>query len=267
MNIPKYVEMYRKDLQLKKYAENTIKNYCFQVETFLKNHENKFTEPQKINEATIKEWLLRFKTRNSMCHSISAIKLFYKFTIQQPKKFKNIEYPRSERKLPKIIEKNFLLDKISKIENIKHKTIISLTYSTGMRVSEVCNLKIKDIDFNRMIIYIRNAKGNKDRIVPLSLKMYDLIYEYIKNYNPNEYLFNGQFDLKYSHRSCNEIVKKYIGKEYHFHLLRHSNATTLLENNTDIRLIQKLLGHKKVETTEIYTHVSTELLQKIDLPL
>lgn len=267
MNIPKYVELYRKDLELKNYAENTIKNYCVQVDIFLKNFEGKFTEPSKINESNIKEWLLQFKTRNSMCHSISALKLFYLRTIKQPFKFKYIEYPRSEKKLPKVIDKTFLITKINEIQNLKHKSIISLAFSTGMRVSEICNLKIKDIDSQRMLIFIRNAKGNKDRVVPLSDKIVILLRQYFKEYKPKEFLFNGQFDLQYSHRSCNEIVKKYIGNEYHFHLLRHSSFTALLESGTDIRIIQKLAGHASSKTTEIYTHVSKNLLSSIQLPL
>ena len=150
---------------------------------------------------------------------------------------------------------------------LKHKAILTLTYSTGMRVSEVINLKITDIDSKRMLIHIKNAKGNKDRIVPLSHTVLILLREYFKEYKPKEYLFNGQSNLKYSTRSCNEIVKKYIGKEYHMPLLRHSNATALLEAETDIRIIQKHLGHSSTKTTEIYTHVSTNLLNKIKLPI
>jgi len=267
MNFPKYLEMYRNDLRLKNYSENTIKNYSCQVEMFLKNYQNEFTEPSKINEQCIKTWLLQFKTRNAMCHSISALKLFYTKTIKQPLKFKYIEYPRSEKKLPQIIEKDYLLEQISKIENKKHKAIISLAYSTGMRVSEVCNLKISDIDSKRMIITIRQSKGRKDRIVALSEKILKILREYFLEHKPKEFLFNGQFDLQYSHRSCNQIVKQYLGKDYHFHQLRHSNATALLEAGTDLRIIQKHLGHSSSKTTEIYTHVSTNILQKMALPI
>lgn len=267
MNIPKYVEMYRNDLRLKNYSDNTIKNYSCQVEVFLKHFEPQFTEPSKINEQSIKNWLLQFKTRNAMCHSISALKLFYTKNIKQPLKFKYIEYPRSEKKLPQIIEKEYLLEQIAKIQNKKHKAIISLAYSTGMRVSEVCNLLISDIDSKRMIITIRQSKGRKDRIVALSEKILEILREYFKEYKPKEYLFNGQFELKYSHRSCNQIVKQYLGKEYHFHQLRHSNATALLEAGTDIRIIQKHLGHASSKTTEIYTHVSTATLQSMPLPI
>lgn len=267
MNIPKYVEMYRNDLRLKNYSDNTIKNYSCQVEVFLKHFDTQFTEPSKINEQSIKNWLLQFKTRNAMCHAISALKLFYTKTIKQPLKFKYIEYPRSEKKLPQIIEKEYLLEQIAKIQNKKHKAIISLAYSTGMRVSEVCNLLISDIDSKRMIITIRQSKGRKDRIVALSEKILEILREYFKEYKPKEYLFNGQFELKYSHRSCNQIVKQYLGKEYHFHQLRHSNATALLEAGTDIRIIQKHLGHASSKTTEIYTHVSTATLQIMPLPI
>jgi site-specific recombinase XerD len=268
MNIPKHLEMYRKDLQLKNYSENTIKNYCFQVESFLKSNANEFTEPSKINEQSIKNWLLQFKTRNAMCHSISALKLFYKMTIKQPMKFRYIEYPRSEKKLPRIIEKQFLLEKLAIIENIKHKAILTLAYSTGMRVSEVINLKIADVDSKRMIITIRQSKGRKDRVVCLTEKVLEILRKYFIAYKPQEYLFNGQDDrTQYSSTSCNAIVKQYLGKEYHFHLLRHSNATALLEAGTDIRIIQKHLGHSSSKTTEIYTHVSTNILQKMALPI
>lgn len=267
MEIPKYLELYRKELVLKNYSENTIKNYVSQVDLFLRNYNGVFTEPSKINETSIKNWLLQFKTRNSMCHSISALKLFYKLVIKQPMKFRYIEYPRSEKKLPKIIEKEFLLEQLDKITNSKHKALLTLTYSTGMRVSEVINLLISDIDSKRMIITIRQSKGRKDRIVPLSQKVLELLRVYFTEYQPKEYLFNGQFSIQYSETSCNQLVKKYIGKEYHMHLLRHSNATALLEAGTDLRIIQKHLGHSSSKTTEIYTHVSTASLKMMPLPI
>lgn len=267
MNIGKYVEMYSEDLKLKNYSSNTIENYKSQVSLFLKYFENVATKPSEISEKQIKEWLLKANSINGRKHRISAVKLFYKLTGKQPLKFKHIEYPRSERKLPKIIEKQFLLDSIEKIDNKKHKAIIALAYSTGMRVSEVCNLKILDIDSKRMIITIRQSKGRKDRIVALSTKILEILRSYFSEYKPKEYLFNGQFDVKYSPTSCNQIVKKYLGKEFHFHLLRHSNATALLEAGTDLRIIQKHLGHSSSKTTEIYTHVSTNVLQSMALPI
>lgn len=267
MNIGKYVELYSEDLKLKNYSDNTISNYCSQVKLFLEYFNKVATKPSEISEKQIKEWLLLSNSINGRKQRISAVKLFYKYTGKQPLKFKHIEYPRNEKKLPRIIEKDFLLDRISKIENKKHKAIISLAYSTGMRVSEVCNLKISDIDSKRMIITIRQSKGRKDRVVALSEKILEILRNYFLEYKPKEYLFNGQFDLQYSAKSCGQIVKKYLGKEYHFHLLRHSNATALLEAGTDLRIIQKHLGHSSSKTTEIYTHVSTALLQNMALPI
>jgi len=139
--------------------------------------------------------------------------------------------------------------------------------STGMRVSEVIDLKIENIDSKRMLIHIIQAKGRKDRDVPLSPTILELLRDYFKEYRPKEYLFNGQFDLKYSSESCNQIVKKYLGKDYHFHLLRHSCFTHLLESGTDCRIIQKIAGHSNIKTTEGYTHVSTNLLKNIKLPI
>lgn len=267
MNIGKYLELYSEDLRIKNYSNNTIQNYVSQVRCFLEYYNNVATKPSEISERQIKEWLLLANSINGRKHRISAVKLFYKLTGKQPLKFRHIEYPRSEKKLPQIIEKQYLLDQIAKIQNKKHKAIISLAYSTGMRVSEVCNLLISDIDSKRMIITIRQSKGRKDRIVALSKKILEILREYFKEYKPKEYLFNGQFEIKYSHRSCNQIVKQYLGKEYHFHQLRHSNATALLESGTDLRIIQKHLGHASSKTTEIYTHVSTAVLQNMPLPI
>lgn len=267
MNIPKFTSLYRKDLEFKNYSKNTVKNYENQVYLFLKHFDGVFTEPSKINQKSIKDWIMEANTINTRKHRLSALKLFYKFTIKQPLKFKNVEYPKSEKKLPRVIEKEFLLEKLSKIENIKHRAILSLAYSTGMRVSEIINLKIKDIDSKRMIITIRQAKGRKDRIVKLSENILPLLRQYFKKHSPIEFLFNGQKSLQYSSTSCNQIVKKYLGKDYHFHLLRHSNATALLDAGVDLRVIQKCLGHSSSKTTELYTHVSTQTINNIQTPI
>lgn len=267
MNIPKYIELYRKELVLKNYSYNTIKNYSSQVELFLITQQKNFTEPSKINETAIKNYLLQFKTRNSMCQGISSIKLFYQTVIKQPLKFKHIQYPRTEKKLPQVIDQQFLLQRISEIKNIKHKAIISLAFSVGLRVSEVINLKITDIDSTRMLITIRQAKGNKDRIVPLSPNILQLLRTYFKHYRPTNYLFNGQFSDQYSSTSCNQIVKQYLGNKYHFHTLRHSCFTSLLENGTDLRLIQVIAGHSSSKTTELYTHVTSHNLSRVSLPV
>lgn len=249
------------------YSPQTKNNYMYHIKDFVRSVGNK--QIIHLNSKDFQNYLdcYNFSSISQQNQVINSIRFLYKFGLE--KKYDKVSFkrPRSEKKLPKIIEKEFLLDAISKITNSKHKAIISLAYSTGMRVSEVCNLKISDIDSKRMIITIRQSKGRKDRIVGLSEKILDILRIYFTEYKPKEYLFNGQFDLQYSSTSCNQIVKKYLGKEYHFHLLRHSNATALLEAGTDLRIIQKHLGHSSSKTTEIYTHVSTASLRMMPLPI
>lgn len=267
MNIGKYIEMYSNDLRLKNYSESTIKNYCSQIESFLRYFEPKANKPSEISESNIKKWLLETGNINSRKHRLSALKLFYSLTGKQPLKLRHIEYPRAEHHIPQVIDGDYIRSRVARIDNTKHKAIIMLAYSVGLRVSEVLNLKITDIDSARMIINIRQAKGKKDRVVPLSANVLDALRIYYKEYKPKDYLFNGQFDLRYSAVSCNQIIKKYLGSKYHFHLLRHSCFTSLLEGGTDLRVIQKIAGHKSSRTTEIYTHVSNALLNKVNLPI
>ncbi len=273
MNIPKYIEDYRKDLLLKNYSDNTIKNYIYQVELFLRKHEDLFTEPCKINESAIKAYLLLFKTRNAMSHSISALKLFYEKTIKQPLKFKYIEYPKKEKKLPIVLSQDEIQKMFDVCDNLKHKAILSILYSCGLRVSELINLKWCHIDRNRMIINIIQGKGKKDRQVMLSESIIPLLEKYWHEYKSKEYVFNGQNSLQYSDRSVGEVVKQLAekagikNKKVHTHLIRHCNATHLLENGTDIKLIQKLLGHSSSKTTEIYTHISSNLISRITSPI
>jgi site-specific recombinase XerD len=169
--------------------------------------------------------------------------------------------------LPRVIDGEFIKQQLYKIENLKHKAILTLTYSVGLRVSEIINLKIEDIDSKRMLIYIKNAKGRKDRVVPLSKNVLELLRIYFKEYRPIEYLFNGQFSNQYSIGSCKKIYKRYIDSNSSIHTLRHSSFTNLLESGTDLRIIQKIAGHSSSKTTEIYTHVSNRLLNKVNLPI
>jgi site-specific recombinase XerD len=198
---------------------------------------------------------------------INAIRFLYKFVLN--KKYDKVSFkrPKSEKKLPKVVDREFIINQLSKIKNIKHKMILTLTFSVGLRVSEIINIKIDDIDSKRMLVHIKNAKGRKDRIVPLSEKVLTLLEEYFIQYKPKEYLFNGQNSNQYSVGSCQAIYKKYIDSTGHIHTLRHSCFTNLLENGTDIRIIQKIAGHSNIKTTEIYTHVSNQVLSKVNLPI
>lgn len=248
------------------YSNNTVKIYKHYITEFLIK-QNKQVVHISSNDYSTYLSQYNFTSISQQNQVINALKFLYEKVLN--KKYQKIDFqrPRKEKKLPKVIDNEFLIKTINNIRNLKHKTIISLAYSTGTRVSEVVNLKITDIDSKRMIITIRQSKGNKDRIVPLSQTILQLLRDYYKKYKPKEYLFNGQDSLQYSARSCNQIVKKYLGEQYHFHLLRHSCFTKLLENGTDLRIIQKIAGHSNVKTTEIYTHVSNAVLNKVILPI
>lgn len=272
MNIGNYIKLYSEDLELKNYAKSSIENYCSQVALFLSDHEKVATKPSEINERQIKEWLLKAKTINSRKHRLCAVKLFYKLTGKQPLKFKHIEYPKSDKKLPIVLSQDEVQKMFIVCENLKHKTILALLYSCGLRVSELINLKWSHIDRSRMIINIIQAKGNKDRQVMLSPELLPLLEKYYREYKSIEYVFNGQNTTQYSERSVGEVIKQLakkagINKRVYTHLMRHNCFTHMVENGTDINLIQKLAGHSSVKTTAIYCHLSHNLISKIQSPL
>ena len=249
------------------YSPRTKNNYLSHIKQFLKSIGDK--QVIHLSGRDFQTYLdnYNFSSVSQQNQVINAIRFLYKFGLN--KKYDKVSFkrPKSEKKLPQVIDGEFIKLQLSKIENLKHRSILTLTYSVGLRVSEIVNLKIEDIDSKRMIIHIKNAKGKKDRIVPLSKTVLELLRQYFKEYKPNEYLFNGQSGGKYSIGSCQRIYKKYIDEGSSIHTLRHSSATNLLEKGTDLRIIQKILGHSSSKTTEIYTHVSNNILSKVDLPI
>jgi integrase/recombinase XerD len=272
MQIPKYVELYRKDLILKNYAKSSIENYVSQVQNFLYKHNGQFTEPSKINETSIKDWLLLSNSINGRKHRISALKLFYQLTIKQPMKFKHIEYPRSEKKLPIVLSQDEIQKMFSVCENLKHKTILALLYSCGLRVSELINLQWINIDRSRMIINIIAAKGMKDRQVMLTESLIPLLEKYYYQYTPQIYVLNGQSNIQYSSRSVGEVIKHLakkagLEKRVYTHLIRHCTFTHLVENGVDLSLIQRIAGHSDIKTTSMYCHISHNIISKITSPL
>lgn len=266
------MELYSEDLRLKNYSKNTIENYVSQVKCFLEYFNNIATKPSEISEKQIKEWLLMAKTINSRKHRISAIKLFYKYTGKQPLKLKHIEYPRADKKLPIVLSVEEVQKMFNVCENLKHRVILSLLYSCGLRVSELINLKWCNIDRSRMIINILGAKGGKDRQVMLSPSLIPLLELYYKEYKSKEYILNGQFDLQYSSRSVLEVVKQLgekagLNKRVYTHLMRHNCFTHLLESGIELSLIQKIAGHQSIKTTLLYTHISNNLISKVNSPI
>lgn len=249
------------------YSPRTKDNYLCHIKDFIKSLGDK--QVIHCNSKDFQSYLdnYQFTSVSQQNQVINAIRFLYKFGLN--KKYDKVSFkrPKSEKKLPRVIDGEFIKEQLSKIDNIKHKAILTLTYSVGLRVSEIVNLKIEDIDSKRMLIHIKNAKGRKDRLVPLSSNVLNLLREYFKQFKPIEYLFNGQNSNQYSIQSCQKLYKKYIDENTSIHTLRHSSATNLLESGTDLRIIQKILGHSSSKTTEIYTHVSNQILSKVNLPI
>lgn len=260
------LEKLEKILRVRNYSEQTIKTYTSYCSKFLSNYNvDIYHIPVKDVKAYLEEY--KYTSVSQQNQIINSIKFLYKNIVGSELKTLKIIRPKKEKKLPRVIDKDFLLQKISEIENLKHKLLIALPFSVGLRVSEVINLKIRDIDSKRMVIHIKNAKGRKDRIVPLTEAILLLMRKYFRKHRPIEFLFNGQTKLKYTSSSCNKVVKKYLGNSYHYHLLRHSAATSIHESGTDIATISKLLGHSNVSTSMIYTHISNNALKNIATPI
>jgi len=203
---------------------------------------------------------------------VNSIKFYFEIVMDMPSRMYTIERPRLEKKLPKVLSIEEVKLLIKHTNNIKHKCIVSLLYSAGLRRSELLNLRVNDIDSKRMLIFIGSAKGNKDRYTLLSEATLTDLREYFKQWRPKEFLFEGIKGNKYSPTSVANIVNKAaikakIRKKVTPHMLRHSFATHLLENDTDLRYIQTLLGHSSSTTTEIYTQVAVKNIQNIKSPL
>lgn len=271
METRKWLEKYSTDCRLKYPSIATQENYISQVKLFLNYFENEI-EPKAIPTQKIKEWLLLSLTINSRKHRICAVKSFYTLTVGMPNKIDKIPYPRLEKKLPIVLSQGEIQSMFTACNNLKHKVILSLLYSTGLRVSELINLKWSNIDRSRMIINVIAGKGNKDRQVMLPASIIPLLETYYKEYHSKEYVLNGQFELQYSDRSVNEVIKQLaekagISKRVYTHLIRHCTFTHMCEAGTDINLIQKLAGHNNVKTTLIYTHISHNLISQINSPI
>lgn len=254
------------------YSNNTKKIYLHFLRLFsiyFKNENLQIIPKEKIESYLfdlIKTQNISYSTQSQF---INAIKFYYEKVLEKPKIVYNLPRPQRPKTLPKVLSKNEVKNILNSCKNIKHHCILMLIYSAGLRRGELINLKIVDIDSARMIINIIGAKGKKDRISLLSINMLSLLRKYYKEYKPKEYLFEGAKGGKYSPTSVAKILKKAstnagIKKNVTPHMLRHSFATHLLEQGTDLRYIQELLGHSSSKTTEIYTHVSKKAIDKIN---
>jgi len=260
---------------MKRYSENTIKSYTNHLKMFIQFYPDE--DLNTITDEQIKDYLIflideRKVSSSYQNQAINAIKFYYEQVLGRPTKKYYLQRPKKEKKLPAVLSEEEVAKILKQISNIKHKAIIYLIYSGGLRLSEVINLKIEDIDSKRKQIWIRGAKGKKDRITLLSDKVLISLREYYKEYKPKLWLFEGADGGQYSSRSVQNIFKlalkkSNIKKHATIHTLRHSFATHLLEHGTDLRYIQELLGHNSSKTTEIYTHITKTGMEKIKSPL
>ncbi len=261
-------------LILKKYSQNTIKTYLHMFKQFLL-----YMHPMPLHQVATahimhyhKELITKRKVSSSYQNqSINAIKFYIEKVLNLPKVSYDFCRPRKSKTLPKVLS----LDEVARIldntHNIKHKTILSVIYGCGLRISECINLKIEDIDSSNMRVWVRNAKGKKDRITLLSPTLLEQLRAYYTIYKPKHWLFEGVNSKQYSVSSIRQVFnrskkKARVNIPATVHTLRHSFATHLLDNGTNLRYIQKLLGHSSSKTTEIYTHVSTTNLTNIISP-
>ena len=269
------IEKFKQWLLSKRYSPSTIKTYSEALKSFLIFYREK-PIAEISNEDVIvynNDYILKNNLSASYQNQIvNAIKLFFQ-TIRETKMMVDkIHRPKRSKLLPNVLSKEEIKLILNAHSNIKHKTMLSLIYSCGLRRSELLNLKPADIDSKRGIVIIRQSKGKKDRIAPLSPKILDMLREYYIGFKPKTWLFEGQNEnTKYDERSLSNVLKQAltksrINKPVSLHWLRHSYATHLLESGTDLRYIQELLGHSSSKTTEIYTHVSTKSLQQIKSP-
>lgn len=262
-------------LKLKAYSENTIRIYVSEFAhllIILKKH-----PVDTLTEQRLKDYFLycvkKLKCKErKMNGKINAIKFYYEQVLHRPKFFFDIPRPKKPQTLPKMLSKNDIKKIFTQINNIKHLLILQLVYGMGLRVSEVVNIKITDIDSQRMQVLIAGAKGKKDRYTNLPETLINLLRTYYKTYQPEVWLFEGTYGGKYSKSSVQAVFKRAmkkakINKQIGIHGLRHSYATHLLEQGADIRFIQELLGHHSIKTTQIYTQVTMQNIENIKSPL
>ena len=277
MDIEGLLVKFEQKLILQRYSPNTIRNYISAVRNFLEVAEKKFSHPVELDEASIEKYVLWKVQKHKIGSSyqrmiIASIDKFYTSVFNKQLNIKYLYPSCKSYSLPNYLTTVEVKKLIAGVMNLKHRCIIKLLYGLGLRLSELLNLKLTDIDSKSMIIHIRKSKGNKDRVVMLSNALLDELRVYFINYKPVDFLFEGQSGGMYSAKSVQVIVKNAaskagIKKQVTPHTLRHSFATHLLESGTDIRFIQQLLGHSSIKTTGIYTHITDVIKSKIKSPL
>jgi site-specific recombinase XerD len=272
MDSGKWLNRFSLDLE-SKYTNSlqTKNNYKSCVSVFLERFKN-FEQPKSIPTEDIQRYLLEFKTINTRKANLCAIKAFYKLTVKMPNKIDRIPFPQKEKRLPIIIDQQDVQKLFDVCKNLKHKTIMAVLYGTGVRIAELINIKLSDIHRKEGCIRII-GKGNKERYVPLNPELLILIEKYWREYKTKVWLFeNDNSHNQYSANSVRQFLRQFkieanIKSVVSPHKFRHSHATALLEQGTDLRVIQEELGHSSIKTTQGYLHISKASISKINSPL
>lgn len=262
------------ELKLKGYSRQTLKAYLGHIQRFLIYTQK---DVDDLSEEDIRKYLVLLLDEKAKSHAfanqaISSIKFLFYNVLKHRYETSDLPRPKKEHKLPEVLSQKEVNAILNSVSNMKHRVLLLVTYSAGLRVSEVVNLKITDIDSDRMLIHIKQGKGRKDRYTLLSALTLEMLREYARLYRLKDWLFPGEIEEKHlSERSAQKIFETAckragIMKDVSVHSLRHSFATHLLEAGTDLRYIQELLGHSNSKTTEIYTHVSEKSIAKIQSP-
>lgn len=267
-----YLKQTEKELKYRNYSLKTIKSYSRCIREYLE-----FIQPnyKYFNENKIKDFLIKKQDKKYSPQTINlylnSIKFFYREVLKKSEKI-NLKFAKRNQKLPIVLSRNEITKLINLTKNLKHKLILTLSYGAGLRVNEVVNLKVCDINLEELTIHIKNAKGKKDRISILPEKLKKEIGNVITYKSSGDYLFESERGGRLSERSIqkvfeNSLKNSDIKKQATFHSLRHSFATHLLENGVDIRYVQELLGHANIRTTQTYTQVTNPKLKNIRSPL
>jgi integrase/recombinase XerD len=272
MKLEELLGKIQNELKLRNFSPKTIDSYISSLKLYFLFIKNVSHKP---DIDLIKKYLLNMHDRGLSSQTVNlhlnAIKYFYREVAKSEIKI-DIKFSKRSNKIPVVLSRDEIKKIIAQITNKKHRLIVSLSYGAGLRVSEIINLKAKDIDLDELTIHLKEAKGKKDRITIFPENLKNELKEFLDEKNGNSYIFQSERGGKLTERSAQKIFENGlknagIKKEATFHSLRHSFATHLLENGVDVRYVQELLGHANIRTTQIYTKVTNPSLKKIKSPL
>jgi len=263
MDSESHLSVFDREMRLRGFRPATQETYHYYLARFLREFGDR-DHPKNINEEEIKEKLdlIGMRSKCELKQTIGAAKFFWGEVLHQPRKLIHVQYPIWHQKLPEVIDRKVLAERIQKIEDVRDRAIVSTFFDTGIRLNELCHLKVSDIPKDRPIIIVREGKGGKDRIVPRTRELREILGEYWLQDRPDDWLFPGEKLGNYiSPVTVQRITRDCV--QAHPHQIRHSYATALLEKGTPLPIIQAILGHKNITTTMRYLHVSNQALQMV----